>query len=675
MAVQDRSIDFSNADAPSASQLRKTYLFYIGVDRYQHLTDLSNAVRDAEAVAEMLTTYYNCEIADFALPLLNEEATRSHLFQRFRALTSHFKKQPYQDNLLIYFAGHGEWDEVEEQGYWALHGAQAEDYSSYFSNANLVQKITAIRSHHTLIISDSCFSGGLIETSRRRSNRKDNQRSRYVLASGLKDETVSDGEDGTHSPFAHAILGFLTEQKGKSIKVREIEAHIEQYFESQRLNQEPIFAPLPLKDNEYGELILRPRFDVLQELERLISAGNVSALDPFIQNHQQELRTRGKLTHANDHLAELLWQEAEAKNDGFSYLAYLDRFLRSRRNSHREAAIRGIEVWMKDKENALQEAEEDLTDMQLRYEKARKELKQIKENHKQQNEQTKELAELKEENEQLKEELKTLPSVQKELEQVRQERDELKVELKAKKQELKGLSTQASSIPIVKPRTELPTFNFPVPEMVFVKGGTFMMGDEDTGQFQVTLDDFYMGKYPVTQYEWQAIMGFNPSFFKSKNNPVEKVSWEYCQKYIQKLNEKSGLIFRLPNEAEWEYAAGGGEKNRTVWAGTSLEDELINFAWFRENSGKSTQAVGQKQPNGLELYDMSGNVYEWCNDWYSEYPSNPSSNPRGPVRGSNRVLRGGNWYDDARYCRISFRNNDRPERRFNFVGFRLALSP
>ncbi len=216
--------------------------------------------------------------------------------------------------------------------------------------------------------------------------------------------------------------------------------------------------------------------------------------------------------------------------------------------------------------------------------------------------------------------------------------------------------------------------------MVRVEGGTFTMGAtseqgsdafrDENPTHQVTLSTYYIGKYEVTQAEWQAVMGTNPSRFKGENLPVENVSWFDCQEFIRKLNELTGKQFRLPTEAEWEYAARGGNKsNRTKYAGGS---DIDNVAWYWDNSNKTTHPVGQKRANELGLYDMSGNVFEWCQDWFGDYSSASQTNPQGPATGRRSVLRGGSWYDDARHCRLSYRD-DRGPGYGHYVGLRLAL--
>jgi formylglycine-generating enzyme required for sulfatase activity len=220
-------------------------------------------------------------------------------------------------------------------------------------------------------------------------------------------------------------------------------------------------------------------------------------------------------------------------------------------------------------------------------------------------------------------------------------------------------------------------------EMIYVKGGTFTMGgtseqgsdayDYEKPTHSVTLSDYYIGKFEVTQELWQAVMGNNPSYFKGNILPVEQVSWNDIQDFIRKLNQKTGANFRLPTEAEWEYAARGGNKSKGYkYSGSNTID---NVAWYISNSGSKTHQVGTKSPNELGIYDMSGNVWEWCQDWYGSYSSGSQTNPTGPSSGSRRVLRGGSWYDHAGDCRVSNRGHNNLDRRLDYNGFRLVLVP
>jgi formylglycine-generating enzyme required for sulfatase activity len=243
-------------------------------------------------------------------------------------------------------------------------------------------------------------------------------------------------------------------------------------------------------------------------------------------------------------------------------------------------------------------------------------------------------------------------------------------------------------------------------KMINVAGGTFIMGatteqgsdanSDESPTHQVTLSNFSIGQTEVTQELWKAVMGSNPSYFNGTGNPnygsshsddyyinlqrpVEWVSWDDCQVFIAKLNQMTGKQFRLPTEAEWEYAARGGNKSQSYkYAGSNT---LSDVAWYWDNipshsegtAGYGTQSVGMKQPNKLGLYDMSGNVWEWCQDWYGSYSSAAQTNPQGPSSGSGRVYRGGSWDYSAGACRVSCRNLDNAEYFDYDIGLRLAM--
>ena len=224
--------------------------------------------------------------------------------------------------------------------------------------------------------------------------------------------------------------------------------------------------------------------------------------------------------------------------------------------------------------------------------------------------------------------------------------------------------------------------------MIAVEGGTFKMGaqssdssgdnyDSDASSSEspvhsVTLSSYYIGETEVTQELWQAVMGTNPSYSKGNKKPVEQVSWNDCQEFITKLNNLTGKNFRLPTEAEWEYAARGGNKSKGYkYSGSNTID---NVAWYTSNSGSQTHDVKTKQANELGIYDMSGNVYEWCQDWYGSYGSGSQTNPTGPSSGSFRVDRGSSWGNHAEDCRVSYRNGGNPDGISPYLGLRLSLS-
>ena len=259
-----------------------------------------------------------------------------------------------------------------------------------------------------------------------------------------------------------------------------------------------------------------------------------------------------------------------------------------------------------------------------------------------------------------------------------------------------------------------------IPEMVAIDGGTFPMGsngqdayDNEHPVHEVTVSDFHMAKFEVTQEAYTTIMGDNPSHFEDCGGdcPVERVSWYDAVEYCNRLSMEAGYTpcysyegqgtdpdnwpegwkeethdkiscdfsangFRLPTEAEWEYAAGGGAHDRTKYAGTDREGNLTEYAWYDANSNDETHPVGDLEENTEKIYDMSGNVWEWCQDWYNEnyYKNSPKDNPKGPENGDSKVLRGGSWSSNANYCRVAVRYNfvSVPYGRNYSVGFRVA---
>ena len=211
--------------------------------------------------------------------------------------------------------------------------------------------------------------------------------------------------------------------------------------------------------------------------------------------------------------------------------------------------------------------------------------------------------------------------------------------------------------------------------MVYVEGGTFSMGS-DTNESEkpihkVTLSPYYICETEVTQELWNAVMGYNPSSFKGAQYPVEKVSWNECWDFINKINDTTGLSFRLPTEAEWEFAARGGNKGcGNKYSGSNMLDDV---GWYENNTGESTCNVKLKQGNELGLYDMSGNVWEWCQDWYGSYSSDSQTNPKGTSMGRLRVYRGGCWRSEASNCPVSVRGAAHPDSQYYDLGLRLVL--
>lgn len=218
------------------------------------------------------------------------------------------------------------------------------------------------------------------------------------------------------------------------------------------------------------------------------------------------------------------------------------------------------------------------------------------------------------------------------------------------------------------------SFDYP---LVQVKGGTFMTGsaDDEAGRgadectHTVTIQDFSIGKYEVSQKQWQSVMGYNPSEHAGCDEcPVENISWDDVQRFIQKIKVKTGVTYRLPTEAEWEYAAcGGNTGHEYLYSGSNTLDSV---GWYTLNSGGRTHPAGSKNPNGLGIFDMSGNVVEWCSSWFTPYPGCTGTDRTGYYR----ILRGGSWYHYPDGCRTAERDYYSPDFRNPWVGFRLARS-
>lgn len=214
--------------------------------------------------------------------------------------------------------------------------------------------------------------------------------------------------------------------------------------------------------------------------------------------------------------------------------------------------------------------------------------------------------------------------------------------------------------------------------MVEVEGGTFAMGGSGVGSnidespiHDVSLDTYFIGETEVTQSLWKAVMGDNPSHNVGDDKPVDNISWDMAQEFVEKINYLSGKTFRLPTEAEWEYAARGGSHtdNYKYSGGNSVN----NVAWYEDNSSYASHNVKTKIPNELGVYDMSGNVFEWCSDWYGGYNSSAQTNPVGPETGNNKVVRGGSFSYSDSYCRVTDRFSATPSWSDVCYGFRLVM--
>ena len=241
---------------------------------------------------------------------------------------------------------------------------------------------------------------------------------------------------------------------------------------------------------------------------------------------------------------------------------------------------------------------------------------------------------------------------------------------------LKNITVKGKQLEVIAPEKKI--------KLILVKGGEFIMGGNnprtttpyysDLPKHSVRLDDYYLAETEVTQSLWKSIMNNNPCEIKGDSLPMYNVSWNVCQEFILKLNQVTGKKYRLPTEAEWEYAAGGGERIGSKFSGTNLDSELTEYAWVLENSEKKLHPVATKKPNKLGFYDMTGNVWEWCSDYLGAYPSTPQINPKGVASSTRRVSRGGSWVNPTNVQKLTLRWGFAPESCNRRYGFRLAMS-
>ncbi len=626
--------------SPASSPRGTNYLLAIAINDYQHCTKLNNAVLDAEAFIELLTSRYNFEAANVTF-IKDTEATKRRIEQEFFRL---IKMITSQDNLIVYFSGHGRHDE-HFGGNWVPvdAGTTDDDWPDYLSNDTIKSYLSKIKSFHTFLIADSCFSGSLfIDKSKEKfsGDRRDTEPSRWGLTSGKK-EIMSDGRPGHHSPFAAALLGILR----KADKPLGVVSLCDQVMEIVTANEQqtPMFAALKVEGHQYGQYVFYFRED-----------------------------------------EEQAWATAQATNTIKAYTDFHDQYPHGK---YSDLALDALDM--------LEEKEE--------WDQVPKNRQAALLRYIQQNPQSPYVTEAR----RLVDESRNAPAT-----------------LAPKEVKRKEQPVLISPVPpsIIVPKLTIPE------HMVLVKGGTFEMGDvmgdkeyDDETVHTVTLSNFLLAKNELTFDEYDAFCKATDRELPSDSGwgrgkrPVINVDWydavEYCnwrsgQEGLQAvysinknsqdshnsstsdtkkwlvMTSRSANGYRLPTEAEWEYAArAGGQKVRFGNGEDIANPQEINFD--ASTSGKEaysiageyrqkTLPVGSFSPNTLELFDMSGNVYEWCGDWYGTYSSSASSDPQGAIGGSFRVIRGGSWNSFSTLVRVAYRSNNSPDHRRLSIGFRLA---
>ncbi|MBK8877048.1 MAG: SUMF1/EgtB/PvdO family nonheme iron enzyme [Haliscomenobacter sp.] len=653
---KDKGIVTERVGEPAAGPKGKNYLLVIGIDEYAHCPPLYNCVKDAQDLIELLSSEYSFSIDnDEFPPLFNQQATKENITDAFRRLAMNVTPE---DNVLIYFSGHGEYDNVFQQGYWVPVEAEEEKITGYLPNSDVRVFLNAIKSRHTFLMADSCFSGALFmdkSAGKIISRRSERDPSRWGLTSG-RNEIVSDGEPGKNSPFAESLLYWLRNNTGH-LGVDQLCAHVKEHVEANS-NQTPIGEPLKVEGHKNGLFVFHRLPKETNDWERALSLNTPEAYAQFLEMHPK-----------SPHAEEAWWQRALLLNSAEAYDDYLDRYPGGR------FARQALE--------ALDHTEED----EFWHTVQRKDTRAA----------------------------------------YRSYLDKYSIgRYRTVALERIAILRQHTALvePFMKPQPETaPRANQPQQEtparMVFVKGGTFEMGctkeqgddcfDKEKPAHNVTVKDFHIGRTAVTVADFKAFIEdsryktdaekqglsriWTGSEYKDgkgvnwrcdvsgkvrpeseSDHPVIHVSWNDAVAYCQWLAQKIGQRYRLPTEAEWEYAARGGQESKGYkYAGSH---NLGEVAWFDGNSGGKTHPVGTKKPNELGLYDMSGNVWEWCeDDWHGNYHGAPTDGSAwvDSPRASRRVDRGGGWDYTALHCRAVLRNDDTPSGCYGDLGFRLAL--
>ncbi len=671
----DKNAHFTDPDEIESPK-GTNHLLAIAIDAYTDgIRGLKKCVSDAEGVVEVLTEKYHFEKANTCF-LQNETATYQNIIQNLEDFN---RKLGENDNLVIYFSGHGTFNPHTNLGYLLPVDAAQNKVHTFLHQIVLKAYLKVYKAKHILLIMDSCYSGVFLRKEDSLFIQKTNKLpSRWVLTSGHI-ETVSDGDFGEkHSPFAKALINYLTINTKNALSILELTQHITEIVANNE-KQTPCGEPMQdanhqgglffffLKHHDeaafkacefkadYQAFILKhknSRFvpEATEKIRAFLQVETQALYDKIVAAKWEEkpqLCKQFKDTYKdlNRDLYKEVIKEGKKAND---YLAW------QKVNKKDEFAV---ETFLMEHEDCFFVEEIENVLAKLEHEATFEAEKRLKEDVEK------------------KEKLRLAQEA--EAERLQEEQDRKAAEEARRRKAAQEAERKAKEDPFYG-------------QMVRIPAGSF----EREGQKVSIKDSFEIGKYQVTQKQWQQIMHNNPSHFKGENLPVEQVSWDDIQVFLQKLNDKTGATYRLPSEAEWEYAARGGQNFN--YAGS---DKLDEVAWYWENSGDKrlsgdwdydkivanngrTHPVGQKKANSYGLYDMSGNVWEWCADeWHENYKGAPINgevwtNQNSDITKNEEkygVLRGGSWVSLDGFCRVSLRYWINLFFRNGIFGFRLCL--
>jgi formylglycine-generating enzyme required for sulfatase activity len=661
IAKDDRGIAIRPV-APTGGEAKgDLWLLAIGIDSYLSWPRLKTATNDAKAVRDTLLSRYHLD-KSHVIELLDDKATRKNILAAFRDLA---KKVKPEDSLLVFYAGHGHIDQITGKGSWIPVESSTDDPSSWIDNRNITDylNINAIKAKHVLLVSDSCFSGDFFRGNRGTNTptiddaflkKAYNRSSRQAISSGGL-EPVSDAGFGGNSVFSHFLVAALQSNSKSYLIPSEIFGEIKSGV-GRNADQLPQYGDLHgVGGQDGGELIL-----FLKQENRLQEMGATSAA------RQKELEQLRKMEQ-DAAVAKQKEQAEIAKRE--QELATLDKQIADMKGRLGAGAARSGDSL--DNIIALAEQKEAQGN---RLEELRKQREAEEQKRQQEIEQLKKEAAVKRVS-QIKADLAKYQKVASS-KYAQDMKGSAWEALIATYPEAKGISRYDEAaflaafglaidngefIPLVeKQRRDAERRQAReaaerglAGEFVTVPGGCFTANNRQT-----CVDGFRIGKYEVTQVQWRKVMGSNPSHFKQCGDdcPVEQVSWDDAQSFISRLNSQTGMSYRLPTEAEWEYACRSGGRNEEYCGG----DNIDAVAWYNGNSGNRTHPVGQLQANGLGIYDMSGNVCEWV------------SGAAGASSGSTRLWRGGSWISPDEHARAAFSNGSGGGHRGYGLGFRLA---
>ncbi len=665
----------------------KNFFVGIGIDAYTdaHFTPLSNAKKDTARVAEILVQKYGFEDRKDLL-LLDEQATGSAIIACFRSLIDFFKKEPDTHNLVVYFAGHGDFDEDSDIGFRIPADGRYKDEKTFIEDSAILNRLKAIKAKHTLLIVDSCFSGSLVRSIESDEYVFEEQAelltSRHIMTAGLL-QTVSDGQRNDHSPFAKTMIHYLETSPKTLLPFSEVALHVKRTVPRNAKGQIPYFGHLQDTGDQGGEFVLRPKEVINPEIADWAAALETNTLEGF-KKFKNKYPDSKNLKEVEEKEHNVIWNTVKQKNRAQAYLDFWQNYPKSK---YRIEARQLLEIA---EDNELWAKTPKTRSGMLNYLETFENGLHSDEAHKILNP--------------TKAEPKPTPVVKQEPKPIVKENPKIEPSANLDNRTVfqkwnipigiasvvvtffliwKIFMDRNQTPPISNDQNKIEnsinsqtTPSVSELEMVEVAGGTFKMGSNESDNkkpiHSVTLNTFYIGKTEVTQKQWRDVMGTNPSNFKGDDLPVENVSWDDVQEYLKMLNGETGKNYRLPTEAEWEYAARGGNQSKGyTYSGSN---DLKSVAWFTYNSDSKTHPVGTKKANELIIHDMSGNVWEWCSDWYDEnyYKNSPAQNPKGAQSGSGRVLRGGSWNNDDNVCRSANRDGVVPSIRILDLGFRLA---